>query len=140
MYVQPLDGPLSPNPLASQPESFEGQGAAFQGSLTAGAPGDNISRFAPPWSNAAGPFGDGASNSLQGTFGPLMGMLQQLMQMLQSLMGYGCNPPYGGGGCQPYGNERYFQNANGSSQGDPHLSFDGQTWLLVAWRRRPEGI
>jgi hypothetical protein len=79
-----------------------------------------------------------------------MGLLQQLVQMLQSMMGYGCGAPYGGGNgncapygngngscapygngngsCAPYGNERYFQNANGSSQGDPHLSFDGARW------------
>ncbi len=58
-----------------------------------------------------------------------MGMLQQLMQMLQSLMGYGCNPPYGGGrSARLYGNERYFRNATASSDGDPHLSFDGEHW------------
>jgi hypothetical protein len=42
-------------------------------------------------------------------------MLQQLMQMLQSLTG--------SGGCN---GERFFQNATGSSDGDPHLSFNGQ--------------
>jgi hypothetical protein len=58
------------------------------------------------------------------------------MQMLGSLMGYGYNspygsggcPPYASGGCPPYGNERYFQNASGSSDGDPHLSFNGAKW------------
>jgi hypothetical protein len=42
-------------------------------------------------------------------------------------MGYGCNGPYSGPNCPPSGNERYFQNASGSSEGDPHLSFNGQT-------------
>jgi hypothetical protein len=40
--------------------------------------------------------------------------------MLQSLMGYGCNP------------ERYFANATGSSDGDPHLSFNGARWNDMA--------
>ena len=144
MYVQPLDGPLGPNPLSAQLGNAEGQGVALQGSA-APAVGDNISRFVPPWSNqssAAIPYGDyGNSGSLQGLFGPLMGVLQQLMQMLQSLMGgSGCNNPYGGNGCPPNGNERFFQNATGSSEGDPHLSFNGWTWLLVAWRRGPTGV
>ena len=57
-----------------------------------------------------------------------MGMLQQLMQMLQSLMGNGCNGPYASSQCPPDGNERYFRNATASSDGDPHLSFNGEHW------------
>lgn len=156
MYVQPLDGSLAPNSLAAPAGGAEAEGTLFAGA--APAPGDNISRFVPPSLNdgaAEAQYGEGygGSSSLQGLFGPLMGVLQQLMQMLQSLMGYGCGsqygssgcppngnpgcPPNGNPGCPPYGNERYFQNASGSSQGDPHLSFDGQKWLLVAW---PGGI
>jgi len=45
---------------------------------------------------------------------------------------YGSTNPFGGtcpsGGCPQYGNEQYFQNANGASQGDPHLSFNGNSW------------
>jgi hypothetical protein len=144
MYVQPLDGPLSPNALVSP-----AGGAETEGTLSAGvaAPaGDNISRFLPPSldeGDVSSPYGENYG-SLQGLFGPLMGVLQQLMQMLQSLMGYGGNSPYGSGGCSPYGsggcppngngscppngNERYFQNATGSSDGDPHLSFNGTRW------------
>ena len=137
MYVQPLESPLGPNSLSAPAGSAQGDGAVFQGAA-APAAGDNISRFVPPWSDegsGASPYADGygGSGSLQGTFGPLMGVLQQLMQMLQSLMGYGCNAPYSGSGCPPpTGKERYFQNATGASDGDPHLSFNGQTWLLVA--------
>jgi len=141
MYVQPLDGSINPNSLSSPAANAEAEGALFQGSVSPAA-GDNISRFVPPWTNdgaAASPYGDsyGSSSYLQGMFGPLMGVLQQLMQMLQSLMGYGggCNPPYGSGcppsgngGCPPYGNERFFQNATGASDGDPHLSFNGARW------------
>ena len=139
MYVQPLDGSINANSLASLANTGT-EGSVFAGAAPAAA-GDNISRFVPPWSSEVGEgaYGDGFSNpsSLQGVFGSLMGMLQQLMQMLQSLTGYGCNPPYGqqaggppygSGSCPPYGNERFFQNATGSSQGDPHLSFNGARW------------
>ncbi|MBV8531388.1 MAG: hypothetical protein JO104_08725 [Candidatus Eremiobacteraeota bacterium] len=147
MYVQPLEGSLSPNTLASPVGTAEYEGAPSQGGSVAPAAGDNISRFVPPWQNeGAGPLpyggGYGNSGSLQGLFGPLMGLLQQLMQTLQSMMGYGGGncppyggagcPPYGGGNCPPYGNERYFQNANGGSVGDPHLSFNGEKWNNMA--------
>jgi hypothetical protein len=157
MYVQPLDGSLSPNALASPTGGLEAENALFQGA-PATASGDNISRFVPPWlnegNNTSSPYGDdyGGSGSLQGLFGPLMGVLQQLMGMLQSLMGYGGNTPYGSGNCPPYGNgncppygsgncppygsgncppngkEHFFANATGSSDGDPHLSFNGAKW------------
>ena len=150
MNVQPLDGSLSPNSLATPGTNAE-PGAILAGGGSALPVGDNILRSVPPnWLNDGGApsqYGDGSgsSASMQGIFGALMGVLQQLMQMLQSLMGYGCNPPYGSGGCNPpygeggcppygsggsppYGNERFFQNATGSSDGDPHLSFNGRTW------------
>ncbi len=132
MYVQPFDGSLNPSPLATPGSNAEAEAALLQGSGTASA-GDNISRFAPPWSNdgsvTAG-YGGGYANagSWQGLFGPLMGVLQQLMQMLGSLMGYGCTGSSGSPGCPQYGNERFFQNANGASSGDPHLSFNGAHW------------
>lgn len=138
MYVQPLDGSLNANSLAALANAGT-EGSAFAGAAPAAA-GDDISRFVPPWTNDGGngAYGDASANpsNLQGVFGSLMGMLQQLMQVLQSLMGYGCNapygqsscPPYGSQGCPPYGNERYFQNASGASDGDPHLSFNGTRW------------
>lgn len=129
MYVQPFDGSVSPNALTSPAVNAEAEGGSFQGTASAPA-GDNISRFAPPWLNqsngeiTAG-YGDGdASPGLPlGLFEPLMGVLQQLMQVLQSLIGYGCN-----GGPAQNANERYFQNATGSSDGDPHLTFNGAKW------------
>lgn len=139
MYVQPFDGSLTPNSLASPAAGSESSGTFYQGAA-APTTGDNISRFAAPWSGENGMLWGGqdygGGSSIAGLFGPLMGMLQQLMQMLQSLMGYGCNAPYGPGGCPPYGNvgappsgnERFFQNASGSSDGDPHLSFNGARW------------
>ena len=142
MYVQPLDGSLNPNSLASPPANAGAEGTLF-GGIGAPAAGDNISRFMPPWANegAANGYAGGSLNggSLQSVFGSLMGLLQQLMQTLQSLMGYGCNgngngscEPYGGNGCRPYGQERFFENASGSSEGDPHLSFNGAKWNNMA--------
>jgi hypothetical protein len=136
MFVQPLDGQVGQNSLSPTAAGIQGEGALLQGSVAPSA-GDNISRFVPPWYNegsVSAPYagGYGSDGSAQGTFGPLMGVLQQLMQMLQSLMGYGCNSSYGSGNCPGSGNERYFQNANGSSEGDPHLSFNGSRWNSMA--------
>jgi hypothetical protein len=142
MYVQPFEGSLGANSLSSLPGNAQEGGTLFQGPNPPAA-ADNISRFVPPWLNegsAAAPYGElpYSGAGLQGLFGPLMGMLTQLMQMLQSLMGYsGVTSPYGGGtspygggngGCAPHGAERFFQNATGSSEGDPHLSFNGSRW------------
>jgi hypothetical protein len=138
MYVQPLEGQLGAAPLSSFAGNTEESGPLFAGANPQAA-GDNISRFLPPWrsdNSSASPFGEPGNNAagMQGLLGPLMGMLAQLMQMLQSLMGYGGAPsPFGGsGGCRPHGGERFFQNATGSSEGDPHLSFNGQHLLFEA--------
>ncbi len=137
MYVQPLEGSLGSNSLSSLAGNAQ-EGPLFEGA-SAQAAGDNISRFVPPWLNdgaATSPYGEASYNdsSLQGLFGPLMGMLQQLMTMLQSMMGYGgCPSPYGGNGsCAPRNGEHFFQNATGSSDGDPHLSFNGAKWNNMA--------
>jgi hypothetical protein len=138
MYVAPLAGSLGPDSLSALAGNAE-EGSLFDGGV-APAAGDNISRFVPPWLNNGGAdsaYGEASYNnpSLQGLFGPLMGILQQLMQMLQSLMGNGSSAsPYGGyGSCQPRnGGERFFQNATGSSDGDPHLSFNGAQWNNMA--------
>ncbi len=138
MNVAPLEGSLGPDSLSALAGNAQ-EGSMFDGGV-APAAGDNISRFVPPWLNKGGAdaaYGEASySNpSMQGLFGPLMGMLQQLMQMLQSLMGNGgCSSPYGGyGSCQPgNGGERFFQNATGSSDGDPHLSFNGAQWNNMA--------
>ncbi|HET6276666.1 MAG TPA: hypothetical protein VFE16_12120 [Candidatus Cybelea sp.] len=146
MYVQPLEGSVSPNSVASLGGNAGPEGSLLQGAL-APTTGDNISRFLPPTlNNGSEQYGGfGSPGSMQGIFGSLMGVLEQLMQMLQSLMGYGsgspfgsggCNPPsgsigsppYGSTSCPPSGNERFFQNATGSSEGDPHLSFNGAKW------------
>jgi hypothetical protein len=118
MYVQPLEGSLSANSPSSLTGTLDGEDVLDEGVLSSSAAstaaGDNISRFLPP--SALG----GSPASMQGMFGSLMGVLTQMMQMLQSMMGYG--------GC----NERFFANATASSEGDPHLSFDGSRWTSMA--------
>lgn len=141
MTIQPLDGSLA----SALPFSAAGEeaGSPLTSGFAAGSPAsDAISRIVPPWMT------DTMSNPGQtAMLGPLPGLLQQLMQVLQQLMGslggtqypgpgqgapYGRDPncpPYGGNSnCPPYGGERYFQNADGASVGDPHLSFNGQKW------------
>jgi hypothetical protein len=118
--------------------------ARFAPPLTAGSTGATGSQTFSP-----GQYGSLASN-------PLASMMAQLMQMLQMMMGsYGSGlgsaassplgSPYGSAGlpgtglpstgcppggstCPNYGNEQYFQNASAGSNGDPHLSFNGNTW------------
>lgn len=121
MYVQPLDTPGAGG-LSPAVGNAGGNGSLFAAG-PAPAAGDNVTRFVPPW------FNDGSGASSQSMFAPILGMLQQLMQMLSSLVGYGCNGSTGNGlGCPPYGGQQYFQNATGSSEGDPHLSFRGEHW------------
>jgi hypothetical protein len=129
MSIQPLEGPLGPTSLPSFP-NLNGAGALSQETAPGSMTGDAISRIAPPW--LTGTMSNPAQTAM---FGPLPGLLQQLLQMLQYMMGGsfasdgGCSPyGYGNGSCSPYGNEQFFQNANGASEGDPHLSFNGSKW------------
>lgn len=132
MYVQPLDGQLGPATLAPLETAGDGIFSSAAGALSQPiGTEDGISRFVPPAIGNA-MLQNPAQTAL---FGPISGLLQQLVQMLQSMMGYagygGCEGygGYGGyGGCNGYGNEQYFSNANGSSSGDPHLSFNGSHW------------
>jgi len=117
MYVQPLEGSFATGSLSSLPGALSDE-TPLSDDAAGAAAGDNISRFMPPWLN------DGAAAAPYGALGPLMGMLQQLMQMLQSLLGCA-----GGNGC---GSERFFRNATGSSDGDPHLFFNGNRWTSMA--------
>lgn len=87
-------------------------------------PGDAIARFTQPNTVQSGP--------LTNPFGSMLG---QIMQMLQSLLGALGIGGFGGGfggfpnaGGIAEGNEQFYGNANGGSQGDPHLSFNGNTW------------
>jgi hypothetical protein len=143
MYFQPLEGPIGgPNPVPPFSGVTEGQGpipvSTYPG---ASGGGDAISRLVPPWiTNGM------TENPLQnGLVGPLPSLIQQLLSTLQSMMGYGGGSTgaygggaygtgaYGAGGSSgPLGNEQYFANASGGSDGDPHLSFNGNDWSSMA--------
>ncbi|MGA8534454.1 MAG: hypothetical protein WB615_10140 [Candidatus Tumulicola sp.] len=131
MSIQPLEGPLGPTSLSPLAGLGAGSNALSQELAPGNMTGDAISRLGPPW--LTGAMSDPTQTAM---FGPLPGLLQQLMQMLQYMMGglYGSGggncPPYGNGSgnCPSYGNEQYFKNATGSSEGDPHLSFNGNKW------------
>ncbi|MEO6834677.1 MAG: hypothetical protein ABI231_02055 [Candidatus Tumulicola sp.] len=143
MSIQPLEGSLGTTQLTPFSGLGESAGPLSQEFASGTISGDAISRMVPPWLT-----GSMSNPGQTAMFGPLPGLLQQLMQMLQYMMGGGMSagagspyasggggwpyggannpPPYGGqSNCPPYGNEQFFRNATGSSEGDPHLSFDG---------------
>ncbi|HVA27374.1 MAG TPA: hypothetical protein VNF68_04300 [Candidatus Baltobacteraceae bacterium] len=125
MSVQLMD-PLLPQPGILS-ELTEG---GIDGNALGGAVGnplalgglDNISSQYPQQSPLGNLLND--MNPLQSPaslmFGPLGGIGQFLMQMLSRL--------FGNGGGNNGNDEEYFNNANGGSVGDPHLSFNGSTW------------
>ena len=120
MIVQPYDRPTETQ-FSSPLQGFDmaGGGLGFDPSGNFGAiGGDAISRMMPPFAG-----NDSDESSLAGTIQSLM---QQLGALLRQLTGNGCY----GNNCG--GNEQYFQNASGSSTGDPHLSFNGNTWNSMA--------
>jgi len=99
--------------LAS-PQAYNGMGFFDFGSNGS----DSISRMVQQMQDAeqSSPLG-----SLMGMTWPAgaMGMFQQLGSMFQQMFG-GASPNYGG--------EQYYSSASGGSVGDPHLSFNGNTW------------
>jgi len=138
MSIQPLEGSLGSTPLTPFSGIGEGAGSLSQEFAPGAIAGDAISRMVPPW--LAGTMSNPGQTAM---LGPLPGLIQQLMAMLQSLMGgagagsqygNGTCPPYGGGNdCSAYGgNEQFFPAANGASEGDPHLSFNGSKWNSMA--------
>lgn len=132
MTIQSLEAGLAQTALPPYGAGQDGAMALEQGAGTA-APSDAISLS--PQQPATDSSLDQAS-----MLSPLSGMLAQLMQMLQSMMGgsspslpgtgqcglYGGNPS--GSNCSPNGDEQYFASAQGSDDGDPHLSFNGSKW------------
>ncbi len=129
MYVQPFEGALAQSPFPPLGEPGEGLGSPLPaGGPLGGLGNDGISRLLPPFYGGMGAPGSLAS----GMLGPLGGLMQQLMQMLQALMGGYGSSPFSGGCPQPPGGEQFFSSANGASQGDPHLSFNGNTWTSMA--------
>lgn len=121
MYVQPFEGALAQGPFAPLGGSAEdAMPFSTPGTLEALA-GDGISRLVAPLQSGQLPYPFSST-----PFGPVAGMMQQLMQMLQSLLNGTQSPASTGGG------EQYFASANGASEGDPHLSFNGSHWTSMA--------
>lgn len=89
---------------------------------------DSIRRLSPQSMLSHSPLpvvGGGIGGGANGIIQQLLNIIQQLLSAmgLGSLGGFGAGNSWGG----PQGNEQYFQSANGSSAGDPHLSFNGTT-------------
>jgi hypothetical protein len=106
-----------PDPLF--PPNPDGFGSPFAPSPTlAGPSSDAVSRLGNPWANLGQEGFGGQPWSMAGSspFGNLFAMLQSLIAQLGSWMnGTGTN-------------QHFFSSATGGSNGDPHLSFNGQTW------------
>lgn len=96
--------------------------SAFEEAPPAAAPaGDGISRIPSPGFDA----GWGDASSAGTSSGGLYQIIQQLMSVIAQLLGTA-----GGSGSSAtgYGDQHYFANASGGSNGDPHLSFNGSAW------------
>lgn len=121
-----------PITMTDRAEQFIGS-AVLDATPVVGLPlaaGDAVSSFSQAHPRALQSFMQGtAQNPLGSMFGFIPGanILQGIFQMLQQLL----NEQNQGTQGNPFGfgdDERYFQNANGGSVGDPHLSFNGSTW------------
>lgn len=111
---RPLDISFAQTPDGEQMQPYLSDPA-----IAAGANAGDVIRsqyYQSPWQSG------GAQSSWQNQLGSMFGsasggnILQQLYQMLQQFFG------------SQNSGEQYFQNAGGGSTGDPHLSFNGQTW------------
>lgn len=129
----PETTPLVESPLTQPRNWFGPSGATF------GRDPDTIARILPPWTNGGGGqpvsgglfggggFGGGLSGMLLG--GPLQ-LLENIIQQLGALVAqFASQAGSQLGNLTGSGdNEQYFQSANAGSNGDPHLSFNGQHW------------
>jgi hypothetical protein len=158
MNVASLESPLTSSPLMNGIMGVDnalslglGSPSIASDAIARFAPPPSLNGATDPEGSLAGSL----EQSAGGMYNPLGSMLAQLMQMMQTLMsslglgsGYGSGYPPGTGGsyppgsgssyppgfgagspgCPQLGNEQYYSNATGASQGDPHLSFNGNTW------------
>lgn len=135
MMVYPFD-PQEQAPLApTQGDSLGDFGNAFApfgsgltalgGSGPSGMSNDLVSRFLPPAFSSAGA-GNSSSGIFSGGLQLLTSLFTQIGSLISQLFGGGSS---GSGGGLPGGSpEQFYAQANGGSVGDPHLSFNGQTW------------
>ena len=122
MSFQVQERPITPSERFEQIVGESIMGGIPGGGLALGA-GDAISRLMQGQPRAAASAMQSLTNPLNMMMGFMPGsnMLQQLFQMLQQFFTSQNNAGFGD-------NEQYYQNANGGSAGDPHLSFNGATW------------
>jgi hypothetical protein len=118
MSVLWLERPTDPSVSLASPGLFDGApatpGSSLFGAVTNG---DAISRFTQP-ALQSDPYD--ASPVWGGGFSSIVSQLLSVIGQLLGQMGYG--------GTQNSGSERYYSTASGGSNGDPHLSFNGNTW------------
>jgi len=91
---------------------------------------DLIRRIGPQYAGTpidSPPGGGGGAGYGGGIVQQLLGIIQQLLSALGFGGMFGGLGGFSGNGNTAQGPETYFQNANGASVGDPHLSFDGTT-------------
>ncbi len=123
MYFSPAGHePPALNPMFSDPDmtAFD-PSPGFFAPQPAWSGGDTVTPLQPPWiDNPSGGIGSAWNAALGTAMNPLGSIMSLLQQILGALQEQG-NPP----GC---GREQYFAQANGASVGDPHLSFNGNTW------------
>ncbi|MDQ2865028.1 MAG: hypothetical protein M3R51_02260 [Candidatus Eremiobacteraeota bacterium] len=121
MLVQPFERPgeAALPSLLQDANPLEG-GFGSSTNATGSPMLDIVSRFTPPWMNGNNDPGNGNAAANSSPFCQIGQLLAQLVQMLQQFMQGGCGGPGSG--------QQYFQNATGSSTGDPHLSFDNNHW------------
>lgn len=105
------------------PPDFLAEGGSNGGAgiddAAAPAPLDGVTSSLPPW--AAG-FGASSASPIPGG-GILSGILGELSSMLSQIIAL-----FGGGAAQGSASpQTFYQQASGSSAGDPHLAFDGTT-------------
>jgi hypothetical protein len=117
--LERLPGAIGTQPAAIEP--FTSAIAGGNGSPLGSVAGDRIRQLITPALSFGGPadggVGGGMGNALTGGGWGIIAQLLSIVQQLVSFLGFGAGAQ---GGLQTY-----FQNANGSSTGDPHLAFDG---------------
>jgi hypothetical protein len=118
MSVQWLEQPTDPTISLASNGVYDGTPAWPESSLFGTVSnGDTVSRFTQPQTQSD-PY-DGASSWSGGMYS----IISQLMSVIGQLLGQMSGGSWGSGS-----GEQYFSSASGGSNGDPHLSFNGNTW------------
>ena len=138
MLVQPYERPAADAVMTGTVDAGSNffENSPFAQPALPGAGNDAIKRLLPPPFAPPSGGNEPATPADGSLFNGLLQQIGNLLQQLGSLLQFafpGGNlfgNMFGGYGFGD--NERYFQNAGGSSVGDPHLSFNGQSWDNMA--------